>query len=353
MKTFNVLDWPTYRYYSDSHPLYRWKKRLRDHGIKINFFFDHNSEKLKNADYIFIHSRYFENGWQNVFLRNEQNEAELINFLSGMKKHCSKLIWFDAADSTGSADFPIIHLVDAFVKKQVHTDRKLYTRPEKMRVWISEQAGVENSFTPCHPIQLDKIKVGWNIGLNDYRYFGYKLSRLSNYLSYKLYPAKFQPVEAERRIDLTFRGTLPEDNGSEISRQRNEVLKLMSCLKRNVATGAPVSKKLYRKELRESKLSISPFGWGEVCYRDFESFISGAVLIKPDMSHLETYPNIYKDGKTYLSVSWSLEDLKDKVDYVLDNYGRLKQIAMNGQQAYKNAIADGEQFVKVIKNIIA
>ena len=31
---------------------------------------------------------------------------------------------------------------------------------------------------------------------------------------------------------------------------------------------------------------MSPFGFGEICYRDFEAMLNGACLIKPDVSHL-------------------------------------------------------------------
>ena len=31
---------------------------------------------------------------------------------------------------------------------------------------------------------------------------------------------------------------------------------------------------------------LSPFGWGEICYRDFEAALNGMLLIKPDMNTL-------------------------------------------------------------------
>ena len=40
---------------------------------------------------------------------------------------------------------------------------------------------------------------------------------------------------------------------------------------------------------------VSPFGFGEITLKDFETFLSGSVLVKPNMSHMETYPNFYID----------------------------------------------------------
>ena len=46
--------------------------------------------------------------------------------------------------------------------------------------------------------------------------------------------------------------------------------------------------------------------------RDFEIFINGS-LIKPDMSHLETYPDFYKPMETFVPTRWDFEDLEDKI----------------------------------------
>ena len=51
-----------------------------------------------------------------------------------------------------------------------------------------------------------------------------------------------------------------------------------------------------------SKLSKSPFGWGDICIRDFETFICHSCLVKPDMSLIETWPNYYIKDKSYVPV---------------------------------------------------
>src|SRR5690606_40487329 len=40
--------------------------------------------------------------------------------------------------------------------------------------------------------------------------------------------------------------------------------------------------------------------YGEVCHRDFEAMAAGAVLVKPDSSHIRTNPEIYIPGQTYV-----------------------------------------------------
>lgn len=78
-----------------------------------------------------------------------------------------------------------------------------------------------------------------------------------------------------------------------------------------------VPNRQYVRELRQSKLCFSPFGYGELCWRDIEAFAYGSVLIKPDMSHLETSPDIFVPGVTYLPVRWDFADLAEVVETAL------------------------------------
>ena len=90
----------------------------------------------------------------------------------------------------------------------------------------------------------------------------------------------------------------------------------------------------YLNELSNSKYIISPFGWGELCPRDFETFINGGLLIKPDMKTINTWPNWYVSNKTYLSFDWDLINFRNKVKIALKNYKKLKEIAVNAQREY-------------------
>lgn len=358
MKILKVLDWPSKRFYGETHHFYRWKKNLLEQDLKVEFYYDHNDKGLRGGDYLLLHSRYFADGWQNIHTRSSKNEDELIMYLTEMKRTAGRLIWFDAADSSGSSDFPIISFVDVFMKKQRLKNLDYYTVSDKLndlRIWLNTiPDDQKTTFVPCPETELHKIKLGWNIGFNDYRYFGYKMSRLSNYLSYRIYPTHLSTYDKNRRYDLAFRGTIHKDNGNRnmISYQRNHVLSLFDRLNLQIASGGNVSKARYWKELRASKLSISPFGWGEICYRDFETFISGSVLIKPLMNHLETYPNLFIENETYVPVNWNLEELEARLEHMAAHYDDYKHIAKNGQEKYFNAINDSEGFIKTFKQNI-
>jgi hypothetical protein len=90
-------------------------------------------------------------------------------------------------------------------------------------------------------------------------------------------------------------------------------------------------------ELRASKLVFSPFGYGEICWRDIEAIAAGAVLVKPDMSHLATRPDLYENGITYAACRWDFADLADVVQGLLadpDRRARLAETAYTRARRY-------------------
>lgn len=84
-----------------------------------------------------------------------------------------------------------------------------------------------------------------------------------------------------------------------------------------MSAGGWLSPKTYAAELAASKLCFSPFGYGELCWRDIEAIVSGAALIKPCMDHLETLPYLYEDGVTYRAVKWDFSNLAEVVHAML------------------------------------
>jgi hypothetical protein len=85
----------------------------------------------------------------------------------------------------------------------------------------------------------------------------------------------------------------------------------------NVVRGSGVHQAQFLAEMRHSKVCLSPFGYGEVCWRDYEAVLTGAVLVKPDMSHIETAPDIFIPWETYAPVAWDLSDFGDVLKRLL------------------------------------
>lgn len=97
-------------------------------------------------------------------------------------------------------------------------------------------------------------------------------------------------------------------------------------------------------EMRRSRLCWSPFGYGELCWRDLEAFLTGATLVKPDMSHLHTAPDLYVAGETYLPVRWDFSDLAQVVQQALADPARTRRIAENAYQTCRDYLTS-DRFV--------
>ena len=100
-------------------------------------------------------------------------------------------------------------------------------------------------------------------------------------------------------------------------------------------TGRGVSHRAFMHELRHSKMVFSPFGYGELCWRDVEGFLTGAVVVKQDMSHLQTQPDLFRPWQTYVPVSWDLSDLPGHVARIRHDAGLRTRIATNAWRAVR------------------
>ena len=97
--------------------------------------------------------------------------------------------------------------------------------------------------------------------------------------------------------------------------------------------------------LYQSKLSISPFGQGEICYRDFEVFELGVAMIKPTMDIVNTHPNPYIPNETYIPVDLDWEELNETVLRMLDKPDKIQYIVENSRKVY-DELYSGHSFCK-------
>ena len=152
--------------------------------------------------------------------------------------------------------------------------------------------------------QLDKIVVGGNIALD------------SNIM--QLYrDLRSSARRPEKTVDVMFRGNVPKDWLHYLRKDIEPSLTGLQDRYKVIIPQKRVSREEYYLEMLSSKICLSPFGFGEICWRDFEAVICGCLLVKPDMSHLETTPDIFRPNETYVPVRWDYSDVQDKCTYYL------------------------------------
>ena len=92
---------------------------------------------------------------------------------------------------------------------------------------------------------------------------------------------------------------------------------------------------------------------GEICDREFEATLLGASFTTGNMSHLETWPNIYIPEITYLPLNWDMSNLNDIVDKITNNKKLHEKLVTNSQKILKDAFGEEGKnyFLKFCKTI--
>ncbi|MDA9082150.1 glycosyltransferase [Gammaproteobacteria bacterium] len=337
------------------HPIIRNKVLLHEYGINYQFFYE-ILPATTNCDVLIIDSKFFKSWYQG-------NEEKMYTFLDQARQDV-KIIFFDTTDSAGYILGDILPYVDRYLKHQILADKKLYLTSLYGRRFFSDyyhkKYGVfddiqheEKDPQVLDSIDLKKIDVGWNTGLANYSLLGEYLGKLykkTNLSIFSRSPRKFVPPDSIRKYDVQCRMNTEYDKLS-VSFQRkliadNELLSLQK---------NKVNRYKYFQELANTKIILSPFGLGEITLKDFEAFISGALLIKPKMEHMITWPNLYAPNKTILDFNLDLNDLNDVIEAALENKKNRIEIAREGQNRYKHylkSLNGSIEFVERFKKLV-
>lgn len=341
------------RGFNDFHPIYRWRKEFKAVGLKFNFYNSH--KKLKKGDVLIVDYRYTRSLFGDW---TEQAKQFTISLCKLSKNNFFKIIFFDTGDSAGSRCFGVLKYVDVFWKKQVFKDLNVYLYDNGEKNWMCWLPSELNEFIRPYDKpkkeDLKKIKVAWNIGYNGY-YEANKWIKtvFSNTVFSKSFlKNKFRKAFIEGHIDTCYRVSI--NTNKRYSYQRHLINENLNKLNFgfNVSSGGKIPKNQYLKEMKGSKMVISPYGWGEICYRDFEAIINGSLLIKPNMSHIDTFPDLFIDAKTYVPITWGIDNLNKKLFDIKENPNDYKQIAEYAQNLYKSHLIDPTLFVNHFLTII-
>lgn len=356
--TINVLTSPFSTPNSSAFifPLKMNKLQLEESNIHINYFSKINSQ-ITNADIIFIDSKFFRNKW------DEKNINRTLSEFEYLKKNKSKLVYSDISDSSGVMHFKMLDHVDYYMKNQIFKNKNYYMdKLYGMRLYshyFYENFNVKDqdpiwSVPLISKVNLKKILLGWNSCFNNYGLFGNYQQFLQKriQLDFLLFnPLRYRSDFDTRKKEVQIRF------GS--SNYRNSVgffRKMVGKkLKRYSANSDKINRISYFNELKNTKLILSPFGFGEINYKDFEVFITGGALMKPSMDHMITWPNLYTK-ETVVFHDWDFKDIDMKIEYFLDNSKSLKVIAENGQENYftflNNKRLFVDYFLKIVQKVI-
>ena len=304
---------------------------LKEMGITFRVVHE-DADSLYDADCVFFENRLFRR-WG-----RERQDEKAFKMLEALKQRVGKVFWIDTTDGTGTTQFQLLPYVDGYFKTQVLADKLAYTRSYYSgRMYFDyyhSRYGVSDSnplsAVPAEASEIGKIQLAWNDSLGDFGPWGHYTRKLNRYVPLPFfYSAKFaEPGERPLDVSARFGTTYASET---VSFHRQMVQQALRTL--GIAT-AKVSKRRYLRALRSAKLAVSPFGWGEPSYRDYDVIISGAALVKPDMSHMATWPDLYVAGETYLPFKWDCSDLAEVLEDALEG-DKWRRVACQAQAVYR------------------
>ena len=329
--------------------------------LKLKIDYQKEFSKIKNRDIVFLafhHMSYF----------CAIDIDERCNMLKKIKRNCNTLVWLDCADSTGTCMFDVLPYVDIYLKKQLLKDRSNYTKNFLgQRKYVDYYVNKYNLPIPENDIKseitldledVNKLDVSWNVSLWNMSCAS-KFEVLKNIFAINTFHKdQIRKPSKNRRLYIFFNGQIPKES-SAIAYQRRQAIEIIQRVNR-IECQAPVERiehSEYVNNFRNSICSISPFGYGEICNRDFEAFMFGNCLIKPSMEEIETFPNLFIKNKTYIPIDWDFEVLPSIIEqlYLEDKKDFFYNIAIEGQKEFLKYTCSKERkelFVKHIDEVL-
>ncbi|MFQ5714602.1 MAG: glycosyltransferase [Candidatus Scalinduaceae bacterium] len=328
------------------------KRALFKKGYKVKIVYE-PSEKNLNCDILCLVSKPV------LEMLNEKDSVcvesgPTIPFIKKAREYANKIIWMDISDSTSVTHFELLLYVDLYLKKHLLKDKSLYQKEfyggRIFTDYYHNKFGIEDSspFNQFFPLDMNlahKVDLSWNMGIGDaYNAFSKKNAvrrRFPDYIpaSYKV---PYTSPTKKRELDIFIRAsTLRRET---VAFHRRELVKRLEGMLQsdNTLRGSANGRlplKTYREMMKNTKIAFGPFGWGELNIREYEALIFGALLLRPDFSHMETWPSTFIVGETCVTYRWDFEDLESTIrEYLRDEKRRL-QIAQNGQEAFRNSIS--------------
>jgi len=255
-----------------------------------------------------------------------------------------KIVFIDTCDATSTPFLPLLANVDLYLKPHLFRDTSAYLREYTggyvFTDYLVHQLGwsIDKwSFgSRAEKEQLGKLRVGWSYGVSSRVRAIASISSLSPLpwaLRSTVVNRRFRPVQ--RNIQEWY------EQYRDMASKSVEQLKGRT----KISSYERIGYKRYLLELMTSKFALSPFGWGEVCIRDYETVACGALLIKPDMTHVKTAPDIFRKYETYVPIKWDFSDLAQTIDYYVSRPDEAKRIAGNGQRCLLDYFKQ-KQFLK-------
>lgn len=315
---------PTFRYFAITQQL------LSQAGIVFT-----NSDDF---DYIFI-------GMQDFIFKDLPLEDSIAKGIKTVEQYGDKAFLFDGQDSTsllGAYEVLKNSKAKFLFKNQLLKNKEDYKNPTPLnRKFFKGECGLMKGYDISEK-DWPKIKLsGFNLG-----------SILPHYHQFKTIS-----YNKEHDICAIYQGVHPPnrehgvENHTFYTNHRTLAWDKLDKLSNYSIFKNKLPREDFLNLMSNSKAALSPFGMGEICFRDFELMQYGTIMIKPSMEHLQTIPNPYIPNKTYIPVKHDWSNLQEVLEEVVDNYFEYQELVSNFRDRFKQLYTP-ENFVQYWHEIL-
>jgi hypothetical protein len=310
--------------------LTNWNKGRNNHTFRIFLMYAQQFNQI-GIQFVENGSCDFEFIGMMDFLDKSIPLQDSINYgLDSLSKKTGDYFLFDGSDSTSlMAAYEVFEKSNAqYLFKTAKSTQQQYAIPSAFNKWFfGNNSDLDLSYNISNEL-YDRIKLtGWNFGYYNPGYLN------------------FDNSNADRDIDVCaiYQGFHKEcyDHGVRndlmYTNHRNGAWEI---LKQSTDISYETDKRPFPEfinTMQRSKCTLSPYGMGELCFRDFEIIQYGSVMIKPDMSNVITHPNIYIPYETYVPCKLDWSDLLEKIEWVKSNPKQCKEITENAKRIMKQS----------------
>jgi len=158
-----------------------------------------------------------------------------------------------------------------------------------------------------------------------------------------------------RPTDVFFAGAVEYDVDLVTEHRRNCCAKLLALQGRDALIGAgrALAPATFHTALRETRIFVSPYGYGEYSWKDYEAIYSGCVLVKPACDFVISHGfDIYSSHVNYIPCKPDFSDLEEVIERVASDVKGSADLAAAAAGRLEAAAREKEQRAKDIATFL-
>ena len=171
-----------------------------------------------------------------------------------------------------------------------------------------------------------------------------KIQVVPGYLHYPMmarwWHQLYQEWTGPRNVVASFFGKVQYGNDWVVSHRASCIEAIGRSHVVTEATSKRIPRGAYDDSLRRSISCVSPWGYGELCWRDFEAAAAGCVLVKPYTDWVDCWPQIFEAGVTYVTVCRNWCDLNDRLLDIKKDPAKYAPIVQEARARCRETLSD-------------